>query len=137
MPIRPAWRPGYALAAILVFLIEVAIALWVRDAVIRPYVGDILAVILVYLGLRAVSTLRHVPAALAALIVGVAVEIGQAIDLLGLLGLSGNRFARVLFGTSFSIADLFCYAAGAVIAVLAEYGRKPMAARSREKKHGI
>lgn len=127
MPIRPSWHPGYARAASLVFLIEVVIALWVRDDVIRPYVGDVLAVILVYLVLRAISTLRVVPAAFAALTVGILVEIGQAADLLGILGLSHNRLAAVLLGTSFGIGDLFCYAAGATIAVMAECWRNPAA----------
>lgn len=131
MSVRPAWRPGYALAAILVFLIEVAIALWVRDRFVRPYLGDVLAVILVHLALRALTTLRPVPAALTALAVGVAVEIGQAAGLLNLLGLADNQVARVVLGTSFSVNDLVCYAAGAVIALLAEQARKPSAAPIR------
>jgi hypothetical protein len=127
VPVRPSWRPGYALAATFVLLIEVAIALWVRDDFVRPYVGDVLAVILVYLALRAVSTLRIVPAALIALAVGISVEIGQAADLLGILGLSHHRIAAVVLGTSFSIGDLFCYGAGAAIAVLVECWREPAA----------
>ncbi|WP_447765657.1 ribosomal maturation YjgA family protein [Sphingopyxis panaciterrae] len=132
-----SWRPGYALAALFLLLVEVAIALWVRDNFVRPYLGDVLAVILVYLALRAVTTLRPVPAALAALAVGVVVEIGQAIDLLGLLNLSDNRVARIVLGSSFGVGDLFCYAAGAAIAVLAEQARKRTATPQREKKHGF
>ncbi|MDO9370560.1 MAG: DUF2809 domain-containing protein [Sphingopyxis sp.] len=129
---RPAsvalsWRPGYAVAAALVFLIEVAIALWARDAFIRPYLGDVLAVILVYLVFRAVSTVRVLPAALAALVVGILVETGQAANLLGILGLSDHRLAAIILGTSFSVGDMFCYAAGAAIAVLADYERQPAA----------
>ncbi len=129
MPIRPSWHPGYARAASLVFLIEVVIALWVRDDVIRPYVGDVLAVILVYLVLRAISTLRVVPAALiAALTVGILVEIGQAADLLGILGLSHNRLAAVASGNLLRHRRSFLrYAAGAAIAVMAECWRKPAA----------
>jgi len=136
-PLALSWRPGYAFAALLLLLVEVAIALWVRDNFIRPYLGDVLAVILVYLALRAVTTLRPVPAALAALLVGVMVEFGQAIDLLGLLNLSDNRVARIVLGSAFGVADLFCYAAGAAIAVLAERARKPKGARSREKEYGF
>ncbi|MDO9361518.1 MAG: DUF2809 domain-containing protein [Sphingopyxis sp.] len=124
-----AWRPGYAVVALLVFLVEVAIALWVRDAFVRPYLGDVLAVILVYLVLRAVTTWRVIPAALAALAVGLAVEIGQAVNLLDLLGLSNHAVARILFGTAFSVGDIFCYTAGAAIAVLAEYARGRIAGR--------
>ena len=125
------WRPDYAHAALIVFLAEVAIALWVRDAFVRPYLGDVLAVILVYLMLRAVTTWRVIPAALAALSVGLAVEIGQAINLLDILGLSNHAVARVVFGTAFSVGDIFCYAAGAALAVAAEYARAWSADRSR------
>ena len=118
------WRPGYALAAAILLLVEIAIALWARDRFVRPYVGDILAVILVHLVLRAVTTLRVVHAAITAFLIGVLVEIGQAVNLLRLLGLADHDVARVVLGTSFSIGDIFCYAAGAVIAVLVDRQRK-------------
>jgi hypothetical protein len=129
--VAPSWRPGYAVVALLLFLMEVAIALWVRDAFVRPYLGDALAVILVYLVLRAITTWRVIPAALIALGVGLAVEIGQAMNLLDLLDLSGHAVARVVFGTSFSIGDIVCYAAGAAIAVLDESARERIAGRSK------
>ena len=119
-----SWRPRYALAALLLLLVEIAIALWVRDRFVRPYVGDILAVILVYAALRAVTTLRVVPAATIAFLVGLLVEIGQAVNLLGLLGLADHGVARIVFGTSFSIGDIVCYAVGATIAVLVEQRRE-------------
>ena len=119
-----SWRPRYALAALLLLLVEIAIALWVRDRFVRPYVGDILAVILVYAALRAVTTLRVVPAATTAFLVGLLVEIGQAVNLLGLLGLADHGVARIVFGTSFSIGDIVCYAVGATIAVLVEQRRE-------------
>lgn len=117
------WRPRYALAAFLLFLVEVAIALWVRDRFVRPYLGDVLAVILVYLAFRAVTNWRVAPAALAAFLVGLLVEFGQAADLLGLLGFADQRIARVVLGTSFSIADIVCYAAGAAVVILVERRR--------------
>jgi len=116
------WRPGYARAAALLLLIEIAIALWVRDRFIRPYLGDLLAVILVYLSLRAATTLRPISAAIIAFLIGLLVEIGQAMELLDLVGLANQGFARVLFGTSFSVGDIVCYAAGAVIALAVDRG---------------
>ena len=126
-----SWRPSYAVAALIVFLAEVAIALWVRDGFVRPYLGDVLAVILIYLMLRAVTTWRIIPTALAALAVGLAVEIGQAINLLDILGLADHAVARVVFGTAFSVGDIFCYAAGAAIAMIADYAREYFAARGK------
>lgn len=117
------WRPGYARAAALLLLVEVVIALWIRDRFVRPYLGDLLAVILVYLSLRAISTLRPRPAAIIAFLVGLIVEVGQAAGLLELVGLADQGFARVLFGTSFSVGDIVCYTVGAVLALAVDRRR--------------
>ena len=45
-------RTAYLLATVLIFLLELFIALFVRDNFIRPYVGDILVVVLVYTCVR-------------------------------------------------------------------------------------
>jgi len=111
------WRPRYALAAVLLLAVEVVIALFVRDRFVRPYLGDVLAVMLVYCGLRAVLSLRVLPAALLAFAIGAVIEFGQAIHVLDLLGVH-DRVARVVLGGSFEWLDFVAYAAGAV-AVLA------------------
>ena len=43
------------------------------------------------------------------------VEVLQYFDLVTLLGLSGNRFARIVFGSVFDVKDLACYAAGCLL----------------------
>lgn len=98
---------------------EVAIALFVRDRFVRPYLGDVLAVILVYCGLRAVLPLRSLPAALSAFAIGAAIEIGQAAHVLDLLGVQ-NRVIRVVLGGSFEWLDFLAYAAGAGIALVVD-----------------
>lgn len=110
-------RRRYALLAGAVFLIEVAIALWWRDGFVRPYLGDVLAVILVYLGLRATTRLDPIGAAGVAFAVAVAIELGQLIHVLDALGLADNRLARVVLGGVFDPADLVCYLVGAVLAL--------------------
>lgn len=115
---------GYALLTLLVFAIEVLIALYVRDRFVRPYLGDTLAVILVYLGLRAVLRIGVVAAAATAFAVAVAVELGQLIGLVHLLGLSHSPIARTVLGMGFEAWDFVAYAAGAGIAVLAEAARR-------------
>lgn len=42
----------YLCAFIIVFIIEVLIALFINDKFIRPYVGDILVVVLIYCFIR-------------------------------------------------------------------------------------
>lgn len=114
------FRPGYALTALALFLVEVAIALWVKDRFIRPYGGDVLATILVYLALRAVTDLRVMPAAFVALAISFMVECAQALDLVARLGLAHNVPARTIFGTAFAVEDLLAYTAGAVLVLLVE-----------------
>ena len=111
---------GYAVLALAVFAIEVVIALYVRDRFVRPYLGDVLAVVLVYLGLRAVTRLRVTAAAICALAIAVLVEFGQLFGFVDRIGLGQNRVARIVFGTGFDPHDLLAYAAGALIVVAIE-----------------
>ena len=110
-------RPGYAIAAAIVFLIEVAIALWVHDSVIRPHGGDALAVVLVYLGLRAVTPVGPKSGTAIALGIAFAVEAAQWIGLAAMLGLRPHTIGETMLGSSFDIGDLIAYCLG-VLAIL-------------------
>jgi hypothetical protein len=114
---------GYALLALGLFLIEVVIALFVRDRFIRPYLGDTLAVILVYAALRATLRIDVIPAAATAFLIAAAIEFGQYFHLLDLLGLAGNGIARTVLGYGFELKDFIAYAAGALIALAVERAR--------------
>ena len=113
-------RVIYLVAAIVLVMVEVSIALFVHDAIVRPYIGDVLAVMLVYAVLRAVTPVGVAAAAGLSLAIAFAIEIAQALNLLGALGLSGNTFARVVLGGSFDWLDIAAYAAGALIVLAVE-----------------
>jgi hypothetical protein len=110
-------RTGYALLALALLLIEIAIALFVRDRFVRPYLGDTLAVILVYVALRAAFNVGIGRAAALAFLIAVVIELGQLFRVLDLLGLQGNAIARTVLGYGFEAKDFVAYAAGALIAV--------------------
>lgn len=95
-----------------------------RDAFVRPYLGDVLAVALVYCGLRAVTPLGVGAALATTLAFAFAIEIAQAFGLLATLGLAGNAIARVVLGGTFDWADLAAYAAGAAIIAVIERARE-------------
>ena len=103
----------------MVFLLEVFIALHVRDAFVRPYLGDVLVVVLMYLALKTV--LRAPTACLAgtALAIACVIEALQALPLVDVLGID-NRVLRVALGTTFSWADVLCYVVGAALVVAVE-----------------
>jgi hypothetical protein len=113
-------RGGYALAAAAIFLVEVAIALFAHDSLIRPYVGDSLAVVLVYLGLRAVTRLGVTGGVAAALAIAFAVEMSQYFHLVDRLGLGSVPLAAAVLGTGFDSKDFVAYAAGAVLVLAGE-----------------
>ena len=112
-------RRIYLLAAIGLFAIEVCIALFVRDDFIRPYVGDMLAIDLVYAALRALTPLSFPQALALTLAIALVIELAQALGLLGALGLADNELARIILGGVFDWHDILAYAAGgAIIAAL-------------------
>ena len=111
--IRP--RTAYALCSAGIFLTEVLIALFVRDDFIRPYGGDILvtALICCFLRIFFLYGIRLLP--LWVFLFAAAVEVGQAFDFVSLMGLGDIAFFRILLGSTFSWADLVCYAAGCAL----------------------
>jgi uncharacterized membrane protein YwaF len=113
-------RTTYALVALAVFVIEVLIALFVRDAFIRPYVGDVLAVMLVYATLRAATPLHLIPAVAITLAIAFAIEMAQLFNLLDALGQRSNQIARIVLGGRFDLFDLIAYGAGAIVVVIVE-----------------
>lgn len=111
-------RVTYAAAALVLFAVEVLIALYIRDAFIRPYGGDVLVTWLICCALRAVWPQRYrLPIAGGVLAFAVLVEVGQYFGLVYLLGLGHIAFFRILIGTGFSWWDMACYAAGCILFV--------------------
>ena len=108
-------RIGYLIAFIVLLITEILIALFVRDDFIRPYGGDILVTVLICAAVRIVfpTGVRLLPVWVFLFAAGV--EIGQYFDFVTLLGLGNIAFFRILLGSTFSFADLLCYAAGCAL----------------------
>lgn len=113
-------RIGYAITTIVIFLIELFIALFVRDNIIRPYVGDMLVVVLMYTFLRMFFPAKPRLLPVYVFCGSTIVEILQGIHIVELLGLSNSRFFSVLIGTTFDWKDIACYGAGCAMCGLWE-----------------
>ena len=114
-------RMGYGLAALLILVIEVLIALFVRDRFIRPYGGDILVTLLICCVIRVILPRNYrLPIGGGVLAFAILVEVGQYFGLVYLLGLGHIGFFRILIGTGFSWWDMVCYGAGCVLFVAAD-----------------
>ncbi|MGF1603334.1 MAG: DUF2809 domain-containing protein [Thermosynechococcaceae cyanobacterium] len=102
----------YLFWSILLFLIELIIALYVRDGFIRPYLGDVLVVILVYAIVRAFFKFSILTTAAGVLVFAFGVEILQYFKIVEILGLETSAVARTVIGTTFVWEDLLAYSIG-------------------------
>ena len=116
-------RLGYAVATLLLLIVEVLIALYVHDRFVRPYLGDAIVVIPVYTFVRIFFPTRCRILPLFVFLFATCVEVLQAFHWVDLLGLGQYPFFRTLLGTSFSPWDLVCYAAGCALLGVYEWLR--------------
>lgn len=106
-------RIVYLSLSIILFLIELFIALFVHDRFIRPYFGDVLVVILVYSAVRVIFPEKPRLLPIYVFIFAVLVEVSQYLDLAELLG--GGVILSTIIGTSFSWLDILCYFVGTLL----------------------
>ncbi len=111
----------YFFLTILIFIIEVLIALYVRDNFVRPYLGDVLVVILIYCFIRSFFRWPVVPVAIGVLLFAFAIETLQYLNIVERLGLKDSKLANVVIGNSFAWKDMLCYVAGIAVVLAAEY----------------
>ncbi len=114
------FKGRYFVVAVIIFFIEVLIALFFHDRIIRPYVGDFLVVILIYCFLRAFLNLSVITLALSALIFSYIVETLQYFNILERLGLQNSALARTVMGSSFEWTDLVAYTLGIILVLYVE-----------------
>ncbi len=108
-------RMIYLFATIVLFGIELLIALFVHDDFVRPYVGDVLVVVLLYTFVRIFlpEGVRLLP--LYIFLFAAGVELLQYFRIAELLGLSDNRVLSVVIGSVFDVKDILCYGVGCVL----------------------
>ena len=103
--------------------IEVLIALFVHDSFIRPFVGDILVAAVIYYFIRIFCPIGIKHLLLYIFVFSLIIEFMQLFGLTKLIS-ADNRFLEILLGSSFSIWDIICYAAGCVITGIVERARR-------------
>lgn len=105
----------YCAWSIILFLIELYIALHIDDNFIRPYIGDLLVVILIYAIVRAFFKFSIMTTAIGVLLFSFAVEVLQYFKIVEILGLGASQLAKTIIGTTFSWEDLVAYSIGVII----------------------
>ena len=110
-------KQKYLIATIILFIVEVVIAKYIHDAIIRPYIGDVLVVVLMYCFVKTLFDIECIKAAIGVLLFAFVVEFLQCINIVTKLGLAKNKFASIVIGNSFSWVDIVCYCIG-ILAVI-------------------
>jgi len=99
-------------------IIEIIIGLFVNDAIIRPYIGDVLVVILMYTFIRGIvqKSIKFLPIYL--FIFASTVELAQYYHIIDILHIQDNKVISTIIGTSFDIKDIFCYLIATAILII-------------------
>lgn len=97
---------------LLLFWVEVGIAMWVDDAIIRPFFGDFLAVIALFFLLKTFLVMSDLNLAFASLGFAYFLEFLQYCNFLKFIGLEKYKIIAIVFGSSFDWRDIFAYTLG-------------------------
>ncbi len=111
----------YALYFTGLLIVEILIALFVKNEIIRGSVGDVLVVILIYCFIQTFFNFDKKKTIIGVGIFAVLVEISQALNLVEKLNLQDNRFFATVLGTTFDLNDLWAYVAGCAIVWMLEF----------------
>lgn len=105
----------YASYTVILFLVEVFIAIFINDSFIRPFIGDVLVVILIYCLVKTFWRIRYSTAALSVLAFACTIEILQYFKLVDVLGLQKYQPIAIAIGSTFDWKDIIAYVIGTTI----------------------
>ncbi|WP_304064960.1 DUF2809 domain-containing protein [Pedobacter glucosidilyticus] len=110
----------YFFWTLVLFIVELSIALYIRDAFVRPYVGDYLVTIFIYCFVRTFFKIKIWKVCLAVLLFSYMVEVLQYFHIVNVLGLQNNIIMKTAIGYGFEWWDLLAYTLGIVTVLILE-----------------
>lgn len=113
-------RVIYFLIFIMLLAVEIYIGVFVHDEFVRPYLGDVLVVGVVYYFIRIFLPDGAVLLPLYVFLFALAVEILQLFNFADLIGIE-NRILKIILGSVFDWKDICCYAVGCVIIAVIDF----------------
>ena len=122
---------NYFILTMLLFVTEIAIAMYAHDDFIRPYFGDFLVVILLYCFVKSFIKFSVLVATSIVLVFSFGIEIAQYFNMVEKLGLQHSKIARVVLGNSFAWMDLLAY----VLGILTVIGIETFHLKRKNKIH--
>ncbi|MDG5492671.1 DUF2809 domain-containing protein [Psychroserpens sp. SPM9] len=106
-------KPFFA-SSLLLFSVEVCIAVFLSEGFIRHTFGDFLVVILMYCAIKSFIKVKPLKIAIAVLAFAFLIEFLQWFNLLDYLNLRQSSLAVIILGSTFEITDLIAYTLGVI-----------------------
>ena len=106
------WNLRNGLFTLFIFVIEIIIAVFVKDHFIRPFFGDFLAVILLYFFARTFFKTGPIKIGLMVYLFALLLETLQYFQILTLFGATENTILRIVLGSTFDWLDILAYTLG-------------------------
>ncbi|WP_303316233.1 ribosomal maturation YjgA family protein [Flavivirga abyssicola] len=111
----------YFIIAVVLFAIEVLIAIYFKYGFIRHTLGDYLVVMLLYCFIKSFVKAAPIIVAIPVLIFSYVIELLQLINILETLNLNNNHLLKLILGSTFHISDLVAYTLGIISVLIIEY----------------
>ena len=105
----------YASIFIILLIVEICIALFIHDNIIRPFIGDALVVGVIYFFIRSFISKRIRFLAAHVFLFACLIEVGQYFNLVSVLHMENIKVARIIIGSTFDLKDIFCYLLGTIM----------------------
>ena len=102
------------------FLIEVVIAKFFHDKIIRPFLGDFLAVIALYFLLKSFLKFSVSTIALMSISIAYLLELLQYLHFIEFAGLEKYKILVIILGSSFDWGDILAYTLGFLFLIFVE-----------------
>ncbi|MBD2459377.1 DUF2809 domain-containing protein [Nostoc sp. FACHB-87] len=110
----------YFYFTVILFSIEVFIAIFVNESFIRPFIGDVLVVILIYCFVKTFLKIHSSIVISAVLAFSCTIEVLQYFNFVKILGLQKYKILAIALGSTFDGKDIIAYAIGAITVLLLE-----------------
>lgn len=114
----------YVLIFTALLIVEILIALFVKNEMIRGSFGDVLVVALIYCFIQTFLNVNRLKTIIGVGIFAILVEILQAFDFVEKLNLQDNKFASTVLGTTFDMNDIWAYVACCALIYMLEFSNE-------------
>ena len=112
-------RVGWAVTGVIILVIEIYIAIFIKGGFIRHYIGDVLATAMLYAFGRAIFRAAPINLAIVVFAISLFIEALQYLKILEILGVKSS-ILRIIFGGTFDWADIIYYLVGCILAYMFE-----------------